>query len=381
MSNYMTLGVIGTSNKENEHRVPIAPGHFSLIAAALRKNIYVEAGYGEMFGVSDEEIGELVAGIRTREQLFAECDIILLPKPTKEDFPSFKEGQVLWGWPHCVQGEAITQTGIDKKMTYIAWEEMHIWRSGQWDLHVFQKNNELAGYCSVLHALQLAGMTGHYGPPKKAAVISFGSTGRGAIHALQGMGYHDVTVFTKRPYQALATQIPGLKHRQYQRLPDNENRAGMVTKDGLVSFAAQLSDYDIIVNCIMQDTDRPLMFIAGDEIDDYRPGSLIIDVSCDEGMGFDFAKPTSFIEPAFKVGHNVLYYAVDHSPSYLWRAATHEISLNVIYYLPDVMAGEAAWEANETIRRSIEMKDGVIQNPKILRFQKRAADYPHKKQG
>ena len=34
--------------------------------------------------------------------------------------------------------------------------------------HVFHINNELAGYCSVLHSLQLQGLTGHYGPFKKA---------------------------------------------------------------------------------------------------------------------------------------------------------------------------------------------------------------------
>ena len=36
-----------------------------------------------------------------------------------------------------------------------------------------------------------------------------------------------------------------------------------------------------------------------------------------------------------------------------------------------------AWEQNETIRRSIEIRDGFVQNPKILGFQGRAADYPH----
>ena len=46
---------------------------------------------------------------------------------------------------------------------------MHVWGSnGQWLVHVFHINNELAGYCSVKHALQLRGMTGHYGPNLKA---------------------------------------------------------------------------------------------------------------------------------------------------------------------------------------------------------------------
>ena len=53
---------------------------------------------------------------------------------------------------------------------------MHVWGSnGQWLVHVFHINNELAGYCSVKHGTQLRGMTGHYGPNPKAVVIGFGS--------------------------------------------------------------------------------------------------------------------------------------------------------------------------------------------------------------
>ncbi|MGH3439541.1 MAG: hypothetical protein ACRDRN_24175 [Sciscionella sp.] len=65
-------------------------------------------------------------------------------------------------------------------------------------LHVFHKNNELAGYCSVLHALQLAGLTGDYGRRLSAVVIGFGATARGAVTALNAHGVHEVTVLTNR---------------------------------------------------------------------------------------------------------------------------------------------------------------------------------------
>ena len=117
----------------------------------------------------------------------------------------------------------------------------------------------------------------------------------------------------------------------------------------------------------------------GREPSPVMPGSLIVDVSCDEGMGFEFAKPTSFESPSFDVpgGSNVTYYAVDHSPSFLWNTATHAISRALLPHIPTVMAGEEAWESSETIRRSIEIRGGVIQNPKILQFQNRAAEWPH----
>jgi alanine dehydrogenase len=94
-------------------------------------------------------------------------------------------------------------------------------------------------------------------------------------------------------------------------------------------------------------------------------------------MGFDWASPTSFAAPLAEVGRGVHYYAVDHSPSFLWDSATWENSEALLEYLPVVMAGPDAWDAEETIRRAVEIRDGVIQNPRILSFQGRAAAYPH----
>ncbi len=107
-----------------------------------------------------------------------------------------------------------------------------------------------------------------------------------------------------------------------------------------------------------------------------KPGCLIIDVSCDEGMGFYFAKPTSFKEPMFKAGM-VDYYAVDHTPNYLWESASRSISAALIVHLETVIAGHETWQKDETIRQAINIDEGVIQKPNILLFQKRQANYPH----
>ena len=94
-------------------------------------------------------------------------------------------------------------------------------------------------------------------------------------------------------------------------------------------------------------------------------------------MGFEWARPTTFEEPMFTVGDGVAYYAVDHSPAYLWNSATWGISEALIPYLRTVMDGPAAWDQDPTIRLAIEIHDGVVQNPKILSFQRRSTDHPH----
>ena len=378
----LTMGVFGSSFKENEYRLPIHPVHLDKIDPELRKRIYIEQGYGSKFGVTDDDL-QGFAGVLTREELFETCRILLLPKPCAEDFPYFRDGHILWGWPHCVQGPGITQQAIDKKMTMIAWEEMHLWKQSgggepAWQLHTFHKNNELAGYCSVMHALQLAGFTGHYGPAKKAAILSFGSTAQGAAYALQALGILQTTVYKQRPALQLAYQIPTLQYRQFKRSEPGSDATIAENEEGqAVPIISELAQYDIIVNCILQNTDAPITFVGPGELEKLKRNALIIDVSCDEGMGFDFAKPTTFEEPTFVVDGNITYYAVDHSPSYLWNSATYEISTALMPYVATVMGGPEAWDTDLTIRKSIEIQDGQLLNPKIASFQKRETTYPY----
>ena len=154
----LTIGVVATSRKPDERRLAIHPAHLERIDAELRRRMFFEQGYGERFGFSDDALAPLVGGLRSRDELLAECDVLLLPKPLAEDLEALRPGQVVWGWPHCVQDRAITQLAIDRRLTLIAWEAMNHWTSdGGFNVHVFHKNNELAGYCSVLHALSLLG--------------------------------------------------------------------------------------------------------------------------------------------------------------------------------------------------------------------------------
>jgi alanine dehydrogenase len=132
-----------------------------------------------------------------------------------------------------------------------------------------------------------------------------------------------------------------------------------------------------VVNCVLQNPGAPLMFLTGDDLAAFAPGSLIVDVSCDEGMGFSWARPTSFAEPMLTVGGNICYYAVDHSPSLLWNSATWEISEALLPHVQAVLAGPQAWDADPIIRRALEIRDGIIQNPGILSFQHRSPHYPH----
>jgi alanine dehydrogenase len=375
----LTLGVLATSAKPDEHRLPLHPTRLDRIAPHVRQRIVLESGYGSRFGVDDDDLRPLVGRIASRAEVIAASDVVLLPKPQPSDLDDLRDGQVLWGWPHCVQDREITQRAIDKQLTIIAFEAMNHWTSsGSFALHVFHVNNELAGYCSVVHALGLVGRTGDYGRRLNAVVIGFGATARGAVTALNAHGVHDVQVLTNREVAAVGSPIHSVRIVQFDHDDDAPHLSHVITDHGRVPLAPFLAEADIVVNCTLQDPNAPLTYLNEGDLAAFAPGSLIVDVSCDEGMGFSWARSTTFTEPIIEVGDDVHYYAVDHSPSYLWDSATWEIGEALTPFLEVVMAGPDAWQADPTLRRAIEIQDGMIVNPAILAFQNRELLPPYR---
>jgi len=376
--NTSKVGVIGTSKKEDERRFPIHPAHLSRIPEALRQQLIFEEGYGAPFGIADSEIAALTGGIATRHELLADIGTVIIAKPVLEDLQELREGGTLWGYVHCVQQRDITQAALDRKQTLIAFEDMFIWTpDGHMGRHTFYKNNEMAGYCAVIHSLQLKGIDGHYGNQRKTIIFGFGAVSRGAIYALKAHGFRDITICIQRPQDEVREEVLDCKYVRIRSGTEGEERMVVVEHDGTTRpLTGLISEADIIVNGTFQDTENPTDFVTEAESACLKPNSLIIDVSCDEGMGFFFARPTTFKKPMFKY-ETIDYYAVDHTPSYLWESATRSISAALIVYLPTILAGRDSWQKDETIRQAINIDNGVIQNSSILSFQNREPDYPH----
>ncbi|MBF0383922.1 MAG: N(5)-(carboxyethyl)ornithine synthase [Magnetococcales bacterium] len=376
--NKSTIGIIGTSKKTDERRVPIHPEHLPRLPENIRRQLIFEEGYGAPFDIPDTKLSSLTGGLATRTELLKNSETVIIAKPVLSDFQELRKEGILWGYPHCAQSRSITQTAIDRKQTLIAFENMFVWGpNGQLGRHTFYKNNEMAGYCGVIHALQLKGIDGHYGNQRKIIIFSFGAVSRGAIYALKSHGFRDITICIQRPDHEVREEILDCHYVRIIKGGEGKERMLVVEHDGTKRPLCDLiSESDIIINGTFQEVNHPVQFVTESEKSCLKPGCLIIDVSCDEGMGFYFAKPTSFRNPIIKIG-TVDYYAVDHTPSYLWESASRSISAALIVHLPAVLAGRDHWQGNETIRRAVSIDNGVIKDLEILSFQKRQPDYPH----
>jgi len=123
---------------------------------------------------------------------------------------------------------------------------------------------------------------------------------------------------------------------------------------------------------VLQKPNDPNVFIQDEDIIKFKKECLIIDISCDRGMGFSFANPTDFSQPLRKVG-NISYYAVDHTPSLLWDSASWEISDSLIPYLGNFVEKRD----DPVLNSAADVRDGIILNKDILLFQNRSFEYPY----
>lgn len=311
--------------KENEHRQAMI---LKDIAKMNHKDkLYFETGYGESFAVSDKMLRTVGVHVVSREEVLKQ-EIICDPKAGDADYiEKLHDGQIVFGWIHAVQNEKLTDTFLSKRLTAIAWEDMN--EEGR---HVFWRNNEIAGEAAIMQAFSCYGKMPY---DTKVAVLGRGNVARGAYKILIGLGA-EVTVYDRR------------------------------TED---LFRKEAGKYDVLVNAITWDVSRTDHIIYKEDLKKMKQDSMIIDVSCDEGMGIETSRPTTIEQPAYHV-NGVLHYVVDHTPSIFYKTASKSISTQVEKYLPIIMAGEE--KKDNILRPAIILDNGRIYDRKILENQEQS---------
>lgn len=310
------------SHKENENRRAIVPEDISKIVCP--ENLYIETGFGDVMGISDDEYAAMGCHICTHEEVLKQ-DIICDPKIGDGDYlEDLGPGQTIFGWVHATQNRDITDKIIGGKLTAYAWENMF-----EKDRHVFWFNNELAGEAAVMHAFQCYGRL-PYG--LRVAVLGNGNTARGAVRVLNMLGAEVM---------------------QYNRRQEE-------------LFKEEFVNYDVIVNCILWDVSRKDHIIYAEDLKRMKKGALIIDVSCDRNGGIETCVPTPIEAPIYMVD-GIMHYAVDHTPSLFYKTFSYNNSKIIWKYINELMSGEIG----KVLKDSLVIENGIIVDEEINKFQNR----------
>ena len=128
----------------------------------------------------------------------------------------------------------------------------------------------------------------------------------------------------------------------------------------------ELGEYDAVVNCVLWDLSRGDHIISRADLAKMRPGSMIVDVSCDRGGGVETSVPTTIEEPTYVVD-GVLHYAVDHTPALYYKTFTRDNSRIMRRYLGEFLSGDYS----EALLGSLIIDEGRIVDAEISSFQNR----------
>lgn len=311
-------------HKKNEKRRALIPQDIASLPNDIRKNIFIETGYGDILGFNNDDFINMGGHIVSREKALQK-DILIDPKIGDADYlSSLRNGQIIFGWVHAVQNRYITDKIVGNNATAYAWEDM--FEDGR---HVFWRNNEIAGEAAVMHALSLVGKAPY---EVNAALLGSGNVARGAYRILISLGAN-VT--------------------QYNRKSE-------------MLFRKEMGYYDVIVNAILWDTKRTDHIIYRHDLSRLKNDSLIIDVSCDRAGGIETSIPTTMDQPVYDVD-GIMHYVVDHTPSIFYRTISNELSRIMTRFLPLLMEGKE----DECLSHAKAIENGVILDHRIIDFQNR----------
>ena len=292
----------------------------------IADKLYFETGYGTAVGVSDEEYAAYGCHIVPREQALA-CDIITDVKLGDADYlDEINSSKIMFGWAHTVQNIDFTSDMIRKKHTVVAWEE--IFEHGR---YIFYRNREVAGEAAVMQAFRYCGKMPY---DTCVAILGNGQTAKGAMRILHGLG----------------ARVDVYSHRLEQL------------------FRKNMFDYDVLINCVMWDTTRTDRIIYKEDLKKMKPGTLIIDVSCDPHLEIETSHPTTIDDPVYVVD-GVIHYAVDNTPAMYPITVTKVLSEGISNYI-DIIIEKDFDEYPESLKKATVIKDGHIRDERIAEFRK-----------
>jgi len=308
----MKIGVV-KEIKDKENRVALTPeGAKKLVDNG--NEVLVENNAGINSGFSNEEYKNIGAEIVDTQKAWNSDLVIKVKEPLEQEYKFLKD-QIVFTYFHLAGvTKTLTEALLDKKTTAIAYETVED-ENGK--LPLLAPMSAVAGNMSVTvgsyylakfnngKGIQLGSVMGKkYG---KVVVIGDGVVGKHAASVAYGMG-SNVYLFTRHEdrFEKLKQEI------------GSELNCVLSTKDNI---AKHVRDADLVVGGVLSTGAKAPYIVTEEMVKTMQPGSVIVDVSIDQGGCIETAKPTSHSDPVYEK-HGVIHYCVTNMPGAYPRTST-----------------------------------------------------------
>jgi alanine dehydrogenase len=305
--------------KNHEYRVAITPaGVHELVRAGHQVLVEQDAGTGS--AIPDADFAAAGAAIApTADDVWAASDLVLKVKePVPEEYHRMRKGQVLFTYLHLAASRQCTDALLGSGITSIAYETV---QAADGSLPLLAPMSEVAGRMAPqvgAHHLQrdgggrgvlMGGVSGVYAA--KVVVLGAGVSGMNAAAIALGM-QAEVLLVDKNV--ARLRQADAIYQGHLQTVASNTYE---------IERAA--IDADLVIGAVLVPGAKAPMLISNDLVSRMKPGSVLVDISIDQGGCFEDSHPTTHAEPTYKV-HGSLFYCVANMPGAVPHTSTYALT-------------------------------------------------------
>jgi alanine dehydrogenase len=305
--------------KNHEYRVAITP---SGVHELLRHGheVYVEAEAGVGSSIRDEDYVAAGATILPdAEEVWATGELILKVKePIAQEYDRMREGQTLFTYLHLAADKALTEELVHRGVTAIAYETVEL---PDRSLPLLAPMSEVAGRLAPqvgAHTLMRAqggrgilmgGVPGVYAA--KVVVIGAGVAGMNAAAIALGM---QAEVLLLDRNVARLRQVDAIYQGHCQTVASNS-----------YEIERAIMDADMVIGAVLVPGAKAPKLVTNEQVARMKPGSVLVDISIDQGGCFEDSHPTTHADPTYKV-HDSVFYCVANMPGAVPHTSTYALT-------------------------------------------------------
>ncbi|MDX2257660.1 MAG: alanine dehydrogenase [Hyphomicrobiaceae bacterium] len=314
----MRIGV-PKETKNHEYRVGLLPASVRELTARGHQ-VIVQSGAALRIGFNDEHYSAAGARIeQDRAAIFAAADLIVKVKePQPDEIALLRDGQALFTYLHLAPDPAQTKGLVDSGVTAIAYETV---TNARGRLPLLAPMSEVAGRMSIQvganclemerggRGMLLGGAAGV--PPAEVVVLGGGVAGTNAVRMAIGLEAH-VTCIDVDP----------------ERLYDLDQRFGASINTIFATTSAiedAVAAADLVVGAALVPGAAAPRLVSRSMVASMQRGSVIVDVSIDQGGTSETSRPTTHAEPTY-VAEGVVHYCVTNMPGAVARTSTQALN-------------------------------------------------------
>jgi alanine dehydrogenase len=352
---------IPRENHQIEQRMPLTPEAVEVLVSKGHE-VYIETKAGEGARYTDTDYSECGGFITDNRQKIFSTDIVLKVSPLEPaEIELLTGNQVVISSVHMSHlSETYIKGMISHKITAIAFD--HI--KDEYDCYPFvQSMSAISGISSIIMAgeylsnhsggkgVMLGGISGI--TPTEVVIIGAGTAAEFAARAALGFGAF-VKVFDNSPHN-----LEKLQQNLGQRLHTSIFHPNVLRK--------ALKSADVLIGTMLLPEKGPRYFITEDMVREMKKGSVIIDLSIDQGGCIETSEFRTLLDPMY-IRHDVIHFCVPNMPSRVARTASIALS-NILSPLLVSLANSGGFKpfikANMGARSGVYLYNGILTNEYI----------------